>query len=267
MAYDPAAHAQDSTVFEFPFHTELVLPNIAGFQITKYMVLEVLVAAVMIAVFVPLAKRVQSGQPVKGRFWNFWEAILMYIRNEVVYNVMGKKEGAFYLPFIWMLFFFVLFCNLFGMLPWMGSPTGSIATTFVLAVASFLVATVSGMRKFGPVGFWVGLVPQMELPLILAVILKPMLFVIEVASFLIKHGVLAIRLWANMFAGHVVLAVFLGFIAAAADSAAYVWGGVTVLSIAMSLAISLLEILVAFLQAYIFAFLTTLFINMSLHQH
>jgi F-type H+-transporting ATPase subunit a len=70
-----------------------------------------------------------------------------------------------------------------------------------------------------------------------------------------------------MFGGHVVLAVFIGFIAAAADSAFYVWGSITIISIAMSLAISLLELLVAFLQAYIFAFLTTLFINMSLHQH
>ncbi|MDR3109497.1 MAG: F0F1 ATP synthase subunit A [Planctomycetaceae bacterium] len=267
MANDPAAHAQDATAFEFPFGLELPLPSMLGIQITKFMVLELLVAVAMIAVFVSLAKRIEGGKVARGRFWNLWEALLVYVRNDVVFSVMGKKNGAIYLPFIWMIFFLILFCNLFGLLPWMGSPTGSIATTLVLAIVTFLVATISGMRKFGAIGFWLGLVPHIDLPIYLMVILKPMLFVIEVASYMIKFGVLAIRLWANMFGGHVVLAVFVGFIAAAADSAFYVWGSVTIISIAVSLAISLLELLVAFLQAYIFAFLATLFINMTLHQH
>lgn len=272
MAADPASHAQDDIAFHFPefLGGVLNLPSfsIGGheFQITKYMVLEVLVAIALVAVFCPMAAKLKTGQPLKGRFWNMMEVFLLYIRDNVVRPTIGKQADA-YLPFLWTTFFFILFCNLFGMLPWMGSPTGSIATTGVLAVVCFFVSIASGMRHNGPVGFWVGLVPHMELPFVLAIVLKPMLFCIELLAFVVKHGVLAIRLWANMFAGHVVLAVFLSFIAAAAGSGNLTWGAVTFLSIAMSIAISLLELLVAFLQAYIFTFLAALAIGGAIHQH
>ncbi|HBT76367.1 MAG TPA: ATP synthase F0 subunit A [Planctomycetaceae bacterium] len=264
---DPAAHAQDATYFHFPefLGGEVGLPMV-GIQITKYMVIELFVAAAMLAIFIPLARMIQDGKPVKGRFWNFWEVLLVYMRKEV-FAVMGKKDGNRFLPYIWMLFFFVLFCNLFGMLPWMGSPTGSIATTCILAICSFCVATYAGMRHNGPVKFWTGLVPGMELPLVLAIFLKPMLFVIELVAYFIKFGVLAIRLWANMFAGHVVLAVFLGFIAAAAAQSLAVWSGVAALSVFASVCFSLLELFVAFLQAYIIAFLSAIFISGAVHQH
>ncbi|MBQ9127991.1 MAG: F0F1 ATP synthase subunit A, partial [Thermoguttaceae bacterium] len=163
--------------------------------------------------------------------------------------------------------FFILFCNLAGLIPWFGaSPTGALATTSVLAASTFVVLVGSGMKKFGVVGFWLGQVPSMELPLALAVVLKPMIFVIEVVGLFIKHVVLAVRLLANMFAGHLVLAVLLGFIAGTADYLA-LWVGVTVGSVAMSVALSLLELFVAFLQAYIFMFLASIFIGMAQHQH
>jgi F-type H+-transporting ATPase subunit a len=123
------------------------------------------------------------------------------------------------------------------------------------------------MTKFGPVKFWTGMVPHMELPAILAVFLKPMLFVIEVLGLAIRHSVLAVRLLANMFAGHLVLAVIVGFIAASANTILILWLGVTIGSILGATALSLLELFVAFLQAYIFAFLSALFIGMAVHQH
>ena len=265
---DPAAHAQDATYFHFPefLGGEVHLPALGPFQITKYMVLEVAVAVVMILVFVAYAKRIEGGKQAKGRFWNFVETLFVFIRSQV-YTAMGKEDGRRFLPYIWMLFFFVLTCNLFGMLPWMGSPTGSIAVTGGLALCSFCVAVGAGSMHNGPVKFWTGLVPHMELPFGLGYVLKPMLFLIELAAFFIKHGVLAIRLWANMFAGHVVLAVFLGFIAAAASQSLAVWTGVTALSLFASVAFSLLELFVAFLQAYIIAFLSTIFVGMAVHQH
>ena len=125
------------------------------------------------------------------------------------------------------------------------------------------------MTKFGPVGFWMGLAPHMELPLVLAILLIPMILAIEILGLFIKHTILAVRLLANIFAGHLVLAVILGFVVAedivAAHTAA--WTGVAVASIFAATALSLLELFVAFLQAYIFAFLTALFIGMAVHQH
>ena len=93
-----------------------------------------------------------------------------------------------------------------------------------------------------------------------------MLFVIEILGLFIKHVVLAVRLLANMFAGHLVLAVMLGFIAATADKFV-LWVGVTCASVLMSVCLNMLELFVAFLQAYIFMFLSAIFIGMAQHQH
>ncbi|HYW81289.1 MAG TPA: F0F1 ATP synthase subunit A, partial [Thermoguttaceae bacterium] len=163
-------------------------------------------------------------------------------------------------------FFFVLFCNLLGMVPWAGSPTGALGTTGVLAVMTFGVVIGTGMKKFGPIGFWTGQVPHMELPLAMAIFIKPMVFAIEVMGMGIKHFVLSVRLLANVFAGHLVLAVILGFIAQTAG-AGLIWYGVMPAAVFGSVALSLLELFVAFLQAYIFAFLSALFIGMAVHQH
>ena len=126
-------------------------------------------------------------------------------------------------------------------------------------------AIVSGLA--GIIGYWLGLVPHMELPLVLALFLKPMILAIEVMGLCIKHSVLAVRLLANMFAGHLVLAVLIAFIGATAESFIVLWAGVTFASVCGAAALSLLELFVAFLQAYIFAFLSALFIGMAVHQH
>ncbi len=264
-----AEHVSDGTAYHLPefLGIRLELPTICGFQVTRFMVVEVVVALLMILFFVPLAVKMKSGRPVRGRFWNLLEVFLLYLRNEVIVPSIGKKDADRFTPFLWTVFFFVLFCNLAGLVPWFGaSPTGALATTAVLALATFVVLIGSGMRKFGVVGFWVGQVPQMDLPLVLAIFLKPMLFLIEVLGLFIKHVVLAVRLLANMFAGHLVLAVMLGFIAATADKLV-LWIGVTFASVLMSVCLNLLELFVAFLQAYIFMFLSSIFIGMAQHQH
>src|SRR6185295_10173893 len=113
---------------------------------------------------------------------------------------------------------------LLGLVPWAGSATGALATTGAMAMAPFLTVIGSGMAKLGPVHFWTAQVPHMDLPLPLAILLKPMIFGIEVMGLLIKHFILAMRLLANMMAGHLVLAVIVGFIAASAGHMA--WYGV-----------------------------------------
>ena len=105
-------------------------------------------------------------------------------------------------------------------------------------------------------------------PINLATVLTPILFVLEVFSFFVKHCTLCIRLMANMFGGHLMMAVFVGFIAMSALSGWYlIWIPVTFLSVGASVAISFLELLVACLQAYIFTFLTSVYIGMAIHQH
>ncbi len=264
-----AEHVSDGSAYHLPefLGIHLELPTICGLQITRFMVVELVVALLMIGVFVPLAAKMKSGQPVRGRFWNLLEAFLLYLRNEVIVPAIGKKDADRFTPFLWTVFFFVLFCNLAGLIPWFGaSPTGALATTAVLSVCAFVVLVFSGMKKFGVVGFWLGQVPHMDLPFAIAIVLKPMLFAIEVLGLFVKHIVLSVRLLANMFAGHLVLAVFLGFIAATADKI-FLWLGVTCASVLMCLCLNILELFVAFLQAYIFMFLSSIYIGMAQHQH
>ncbi len=251
-----------------PHAGSIYLPELFGFQLTKFMVLEVVAAVLMLIIFIPLAKRIATGQRPQGRIWNLFEMFLLFLRDEVVRpSIGGGKDADRFLPYIWTAFFFVLFCNLLGMVPWAGSPTGALGTTAALAGCTFLMVNVSGMQKNGVAGYWTGLVPHMELPLVIAIVLKPMLWAIELIGLLIKHSVLSVRLLANMFAGHFVLAVLLGFIATAATSGFATWAGVTAASVTGAVGVSLLELFVAFLQAYIFAFLSSLFIGMAVHQH
>jgi len=268
-------HVKDAHEFHLPMGVHVPLPKLhfdvlgysIDFQLTKFMVLELLAAVLMILIFVPLARRIARGTAPKGRLWNFFELMIVFIRDEVARPAIGKKDADRFLPFIWTIFFFVLSCNLLGMLPWAGSPTGALGVTAALAVMTFGTVLISGMARFGAVGYWLGLVPHMDLPVALAVFLKPMILAIEVLGLGIKHGVLAVRLLANMFAGHLVLAVLIGFIAATAQSMFIIWLGVTTAAVFGSVALSLLELFVAFLQAYVFAFLSALFIGMAVHQH
>jgi F-type H+-transporting ATPase subunit a len=265
-----AEHVKDATVFELPFGREIHIPQppeVFGYQftITKFMVVEVVAALLMLLIFIPLARKIAAGKPPRGRFWNLFDMVLVFIRDEMARPAIGAHDAHRFLPFLWTAFFFVLFCNLLGLVPWAGSPTGSISVTAVLALMTFGTVLGAGMKRFGPVKFWVGLVPHMELPRALGIPLKFMIFLIEVGGLVIKHTILAVRLLANMFAGHLVVAVVLSFIVATAGH--WLWYGVMPASILGATMLNLLELLVAFLQAYIFAFLSALFIGMAVHQH
>lgn len=284
-------HVKDATSFHLPFgyHLDLPLIDLGTFrteavqlpllgtvpalevplrlQLTKFMVIELFVAFLMIVVFIPLAWRLRGGRPPRGRLTTFFEGILAYLRNRVARPAIGEHEADRYLPFLWTLFFFILFCNLMGLVPWAGSPTGTLSVTGVLAVLTFAMVVGAGIQEHGVAGYFKGLVPHIDLKGVLGLVLKGMLWVIEFAGLCIKHAVLAVRLMANMFAGHLVLAVILSFIAAVANTWLILWFGVTIASVLGQIALMMLELFVAFLQAYIFTFLAALFIGMSVHQH
>ncbi|MGA2619176.1 MAG: F0F1 ATP synthase subunit A [Thermoguttaceae bacterium] len=261
-----ANHVRDGAEFELP-GLAVRLPKLFGFQLTRFMVLEVVAGLLMLAIFIPLARRLRTGSLPRGPFRNVFEAMLLFIRDEVARPAIGSHDAQRFLPFLWTAFFFILFCNLLGIVPWAGSPTGALTVTVALAGLTFCVVVGAGMGKFGPLGYLKSLVPHMHLPLVMAFWLVPMIFFIELAGLLIRHVVLAVRLLANMFAGHLVLAVMLSFILATGKMMLVVWLGITVCSVLGSVALTFLELFVGFLQAYIFTFLAAIFIGMAVHPH
>ncbi|MBI3464812.1 MAG: F0F1 ATP synthase subunit A [Planctomycetes bacterium] len=242
----------------------------SGFCLSKFMILELVAAALLVVVFMRLSKKMQSGIAPRGRFWNLFESFLVFIRNEVARPAIGEHDGDKFVPLLWTLFFFILTCNLLGMVPWAGAPTGSFGVTLSLAAVTFLTGICCGMAKLGPVGFFMNMAPHLDVPLIGKILLSPivlMIFVIELLGTCIKHGVLGVRLLANMVAGHIVLLAILGLIVRAASSSTITWSIVTLISVLGSTALSCLELFVAFLQAYVFTFLSALFIGMATHHH
>jgi F-type H+-transporting ATPase subunit a len=257
-----------------PFYTgEKTLEEVKGvgpferfdLKITKFMLIELAVAIIVALVFIRLGQKMRKSEKPKGRSWNMLEAMVVFIRDEVARPAIGHHDADKFLPLLWTLFFFVLGCNLFGLLPWSGSPTAALATTGALALVTFFTVTFAGMGKMGVVGFWTGQVPHLDLAMPIKILLWPMLFFIEIFGMFIKHFVLAIRLLANMMGGHMVLAVITTFIVATAGHVVF-WG-VMPASVLGATALSLLELFVGFLQAYIFTFLSALFIGMAVHPH
>jgi F-type H+-transporting ATPase subunit a len=272
----------------------------SGFGISKYMILEVALATILLLLFSRLARQLSAGGPPRGRFANLFEAFVLFIRDQIArpaidahddhghgghaedghgheahggtgqggaVALVARHEGDRFVPLLLTLFFFVLGCNLLGMVPWAGSPTASFSVTLALAAVTFGTVVVAGMQKFGPLGFFANQVPSMDLPLPLAILLKPMIFAIEMLGLVIKHLILAVRLLANMVAGHLVLLGIMGLITAAASYSMGMWATVTGISVVSSTLFSVLELFVAFLQAYIFTFLSALFIGAAVHQH
>ena len=273
MAHDPMEHAMDSSefhVFDALFGGfSIPLPEfyIFGyhFQVTKFMVLELVAAGLIILIYVPVARWARTGAPPRGFLWNTFESILTFIRDQVAKPCIGEHDADKYVPFLWTLFLFILFCNLLGMLPFMGSPTASISVTGALAVCAFVAIHGSAVAKMGPLHYLKSYVPHIDVPFGIGYLLIPMIVIIEAMGHFIKAFVLAVRLFANMFAGHTVLAFIFSFIVMAKSAGPLLLGGITVGSVLGVTALSLLELFVAFLQAFIFTFLTSLFMGMTMH--
>lgn len=238
----------------------------SGFAISRFMVLEVVAAVIIAFLFIRLAGQIKDGRLPKGKISHLLEVILVYMKDQVAKPAIGGHDYERFLPVLWTMFFFILGLNLLGMVPWAGSATGSFGVTLALAAITFCTVLVSGIARFGPIGFWLNQVPHMDLPWYCQP-LKLLIFVIEVAGMLIRHVVLAIRLLANMVAGHLVLLAIMGLAFSAAGAASASWGITAPIAVIGSAAFSLLELFVAFLQAYVFTFLSALFIGAAIHHH
>jgi F-type H+-transporting ATPase subunit a len=233
------------------------------------MIIEVTVAILLFIAFTWLARRLAAGGPPRGKRVNFLESFLTFIRNDVVLPGMGEHDTDRFLPFFWTIFMFILGCNLMGMLPWVGAPSAALGMTGALALIVFAFGLYLGIRQFGVIGYLKNLMPSLGLPLYLAVVIVPMVWVIEFASLFIRHGILAIRLLANMVAGHMVLLGILGLAVGveAARMGMLQWSAVAVVSILATTMLSFMELFVAFLQAYVFTLLAAMFIGSSIHHH
>ncbi len=192
---------------------------------------------------------------VPSGFANAIEAIAVFIREDVAVPNLGARDARKYMPFLMTVFFFILFCNLLGLIPFGQTATGNINVTATLAGISFATMLGAGIKHNGLFGFFKGLIPP-NLP----VALLPLMIPLELLGLLTKPFALCIRLFANMLAGHVVILSLIGII--------FILKTIVIapFSIAFALAMYLLEIFIGFLQAYVFTLLTALFVGLCIHQ-
>ena len=266
-AHEPSAleHVMDSYEWEL-FMTPWLPQSIPlPWPFSKFVILLIIAALLVCAVYIPLARRVQSGGVTRGTHDNFFEVFLTFIRDQIAKPGVGEHDADRFVPFLWTMFMFILFNNLLGIVPFGGSATGNIFVTLGLAIVVFCYMHGNGIARMGLKPYILSLWPDIDVPFPLGYGIKPLIFGIEWLGVIVRNVVLAIRLFANMFAGHMVLATFLLFIYMSRNAPVGLWAGVTVASIAGIIALSLLELFVAFLQAYIFTFLTALFMGMALH--
>jgi F-type H+-transporting ATPase subunit a len=213
-------------------------------------------AGIAIFLFVGTAKP----QVIPGRWQAAVEYFYDFIRKMVDDNV--GPEGKRYVPLLFSIFIFVLACNLLGLIPWVGSftPTSHIAVTLGLALLVFVTVCIVGFSRHGLHFF------SLFWPKGTNIFLGAFVALIEFLSFLSRPFTLAIRLFANMTAGHVLLKVFGTFVVALGSFGAlpYVFG---ILPLGVNIALSALEVLIAVVQAYVFALLASIYLNDAVNLH
>ena len=265
------AHHLEVPTFRPPFVLEVELPRWAPVHLgpleldlspTKHVVM-LLLAATLITILLLLTARAQArqsrdhGHP-KG-FVGGIEAMVLYMRNEVIVPTVGPHGNA-YVPFLLTLFFFILSANLLGLIPYGSTATGNISVTATLALITFVVVELAGMRAQGmgylhTIFFW----PH-DMPLAMRIPMALLISPIELIGKFTRPFALAIRLFANMTAGHIVGLAFIGLIF-------YFQGLASGAPFLMAVAIMLLELFVAFLQAFIFTLLASVFIGQVREAH
>jgi F-type H+-transporting ATPase subunit a len=229
---------------------------------TVFLLLSVLLTALFWVVASRRAAAVGASPTMEGLvprgIANIAEMGVDFVRNSIVVDVMGR-EGLEYFPFVGSLFFLVLFSNFIGLVPAFKAGTGTMGTTVTLALLVFIVFTWVNFKTNGFIGFWKSFVPH-GVPKAMV----PIMFVLELLSYLIRPVTLSVRLFANLFAGHVVLGVFFLFSAVALEHL-NVGSTVAILTIPIGILMYAFELFVAFIQAYVFAILTAVYIGAALH--
>ena len=261
---DIMKHITDAHELEVPFVGEVALPRWAPVHVgklvvdlspTKHVVM-MLLAAFLVLVTMSVAasgavRQTREHGHTRG-FAGAIETIVVFVRNEVVMpNVGAHGEG--FAPFVLTLFFFILYANLLGLIPYLSTATGNIAVTLTLATITFFVIEGASIKTLGKDYIWTILYWPHDMSLPLKLIMTP----IEIISKFTKPFALTIRLFANMTAGHIVLLAFISLI-----FTFHSWL-IVVAPVGMGVALSMLELFVAFLQAFIFSLLASVFIGLA----
>lgn len=221
---------------------------------TKHVIFMWLASAVLLlVVFSALGKKAL----VPKGLYSFVEVLVKFVRDELAVPNIGKKDADRFLPYLLTAFFFILFVNLFGLLPFSATATANINVTVCMATFTFLVTQYASIKAMGLGGFLKHLTGGVPVSLAW---LWPIMIPVEILGLFTKPFALTVRLFANMVAGHFVILALLGLIFAIS-----VW--VFPVSVALALAIFMLELFVAFVQAYIFTMLSALFIGAAFAHH
>ena len=242
-------HAAIDPLYQFEI-ARLVELNFLGLDISfTNSALFMLLGTALVGIFMLLSMRGRALVP--NRSQSITEMSYEFVAGMVRDN--AGSEGLKYFPFIFTLFMFILFVNLLGLFPYSFTATSHIIVTLALGVAAVTIVTIIGFVKHGT-GFL-----KLFAPDGVPGWLYPILIPIEVISYLVRPFSLAVRLFANMVAGHMVLKVFASFVV--------LMGVFGFIPFSLMIAINALELLIAFLQAYVFALLTSIYLNDALHPH
>lgn len=220
--------------------------------VTMHVIMLVIATAILTIVF---CMAFSGNRTCPGKLGLAIEPIVLFIRDSLIYPVMGEELGQKWLPFFLTLFFFLLTSNLMGLIPLFGASTGNLSVTAALALMILVAIIAQGMKSNGVIGFFKNMIPA-GVPLPIGILL----LMVEIPGLFIKCSVLAIRLFANMIAGHFVILSLLLLIFIIHPVA-------SVISVPLALFINLLELLVAVIQALVFTILSAIFISTSSSHH
>lgn len=230
--------------------------TIVDLSITRHLVI-MWVAALILIVVATLAARRRKLVP--AGFYSLVEVLVSFVREELAVKNIGREDADRFVPFLCTAFFFIFTMNVLGLVPYSATATGNLSVTAGLAIVSFLFTQYAGMRSQGVAGYWLNIVPK-GVPLWLYPVMVP----VEILGLLTKPFALAVRLFANMSAGGIVIGFLIGLIFLLGQGIAPV---IAPVSVAFATGIFLLKLFVALLQAYIFTMLSALFIGMSSQPH
>ncbi len=266
---DPIHHVIDSRYIEVPWPNASLsrtihLPSLGTFHIgsievemaiTKHVVFMWIAALFLLIVMGGFAARRARPDTAPSGVWNLAETLVVFIRDEVTIPSMGERYGRKLLPYFLSVFFFILTCNLLGLFPYGSTATANISVTAAMATLSFLLINGVAIREAGLLGWLKHLTGGVH------PVMWPIMIPVEILGLFTKPFALAVRLFANMTAGHIVILSLLGLI--------FTFHAVAIagMSVPFSVFINLLEILVAFIQAYIFTMLTAVFTGLGVHEH
>ena len=231
--------------------------------LTQYVLWMVIIFALVLIVVLTVGKRLTLVP--NNKFVNMVEYGYQFVRRDMGEGVIGHGYKK-HIPFLATLFFFILISNFVGLIPGCKTPTGSLSITWALAIISFIYFNYWGVKAHGGLGYIKHIAPS-GLPAVMV----PIIWVLEFVSLLLRALTLAVRLYGNMFAGHMALGVFsllaTGFFTAAIQGAGAAVGGISVAWILFLVAMYALETLVAFVQAYVFTVLSAVYINLAVTEH